>query len=52
MNRAVKDATTKAFHCDPRDSLRAHVLAFVAAYNLAKQGAPMANALQSHLRRP
>ncbi len=36
MNRTVKDATTKAFHYETADSLRAHVLAFVAAYNFAK----------------
>jgi transposase-like protein len=36
MNRTVKDATTKAFHYETADSLRAHVLAFVSAYNFAK----------------
>ena len=45
MNRTVKvapflgateDATTKAFHYDTGDALRAHVLAFVTAYNFAK----------------
>jgi transposase-like protein len=36
MNRTVKDATTKAFHYETAGSLRAHVLAFVAAYNFAK----------------
>ncbi|MBC7434191.1 MAG: IS481 family transposase, partial [Rubritepida sp.] len=34
--RTVKDATTKAFHYPSLDALKAHVLAFVAAYNFAK----------------
>jgi hypothetical protein len=36
MNRTIKDATTKAFHYPGRDALKAHVLAFVTAYNFAK----------------
>jgi transposase-like protein len=36
MNRTIKDATTKAFHYPNLTSLKAHVLAFVAAYNFAK----------------
>ena len=36
MNRTVKEATAKAFHYPDLDALRAHVLAFVAAYNFAK----------------
>ncbi len=36
MNRTVKDATIKAFHYPDLDSLKAHVLAFVSAYNFAK----------------
>ena len=36
MNRTVKEATIKAFHYPDLDSLKAHVLAFVAAYNFAK----------------
>ena len=36
MNRTVKDATVKAFHYPDLDSLKAHVLAFVTAYNFAK----------------
>jgi transposase InsO family protein len=36
MNRTVKDATVKAFHYPDLEALRAHVLAFVAAYNFAK----------------
>jgi transposase InsO family protein len=36
MNRTIKDATTKAFHYPDLDALKAHVLAFVRAYNFAK----------------
>ena len=36
MNRTVKDATIKAFHDPNLESLKAHVLAFVSAYNFAK----------------
>ena len=36
MNRTIKDATTKAFHYPDLDALKAHVLAFVTAYNAAK----------------
>ncbi|KAF0220434.1 MAG: integrase catalytic [Rhodospirillaceae bacterium] len=36
MNRTVKDATVKAFHYEDLESLKAHVLAFVTAYNFAK----------------
>ncbi len=36
MNRTVKEATVKAFHYDSRESLSAHVQAFVTAYNFAK----------------
>jgi hypothetical protein len=32
----VKDATVKVFHYPDLEALRAHVLAFVAAYNFAK----------------
>ncbi|WP_092963397.1 IS481 family transposase [Falsiroseomonas stagni] len=35
MNRTVKDATIKAFHDPSLDALKAHVLAFVQAYNFA-----------------
>lgn len=35
MNRTVKDATTKAFHYETEQSLRAHVLTFLSAYNFA-----------------
>jgi transposase InsO family protein len=36
MNRAVKDATIKAFHYPGFDALKVHVLSFVRAYNFAK----------------
>ena len=36
MNRTVKDATIKAFHYPDLEALKAHVLAFVRAYNFAK----------------
>jgi transposase-like protein len=36
MNRTVKEATIKAFHYPDLEALRAHVLAFVTAYNFAK----------------
>jgi transposase InsO family protein len=36
MNRTVKEATVKAFHHPDLDALKAHVLAFVGAYNFAK----------------
>lgn len=36
MNRTIKDATIKLFHYPDIESLKAHVLAFVAAYNFAK----------------
>jgi hypothetical protein len=36
MNRTVKEATVKTFHYDELESLKAHVLSFVTAYNFAK----------------
>src|SRR3954447_22137888 len=36
MNRTVKDATIKVFHSPDLESLKAHVLAFVMAYNFGK----------------
>jgi hypothetical protein len=36
MNCTIKDATVKVYHYDDLQSLKAHVLAFVTAYNLAK----------------
>lgn len=31
MNRAIKDATVKRFHCDSHDQLRTHLADFLAA---------------------
>jgi transposase InsO family protein len=36
MNRTVKEATIKTFHYPDLQALKAHVLAFVTAYNFAK----------------
>lgn len=36
MNRTISEATVKAFHYPSLESLKAHVLAFVAARNFAK----------------
>jgi transposase InsO family protein len=36
MNRTVEEATIKAFHYPDLEALKAHVLAFVTAYNFAK----------------
>jgi hypothetical protein len=36
MNRTVKDATVKAFHYENLESLKAHILTFVTAYNFTK----------------
>jgi transposase InsO family protein len=36
MNRTVKEATVKTFHYPSLDALRAHIFAFVTAYNFAK----------------
>ncbi len=36
MNRTIKDATVKRFHYDNLECLKAHVLAFITAYNFAK----------------
>jgi transposase InsO family protein len=36
MNRTIKDATIKVFHYPDLESLKAHVLAFVTAYNFGK----------------
>src|SRR6266853_5270565 len=37
MNRTIKEATIKVFHYPSLESLKAHVLAFVTAYNFAKR---------------
>ena len=36
MNRTIKESTVKVFHYPSLESLKAHVLAFVTAYNFAK----------------
>jgi transposase-like protein len=36
MNRTVKDATVRAFHYETLDNLKAHLDAFITAYNFAK----------------
>ena len=36
MNRTIKDATTKACHYPDLKTLKAHVVAFVAAHNFTK----------------
>lgn len=36
MNRTIKEATIRAFHCPDLDALKAHILTFVSAYNFAK----------------
>ena len=36
MNRTVKDGTVKTYHYSSLEALKAHVLAFVSAYNFAK----------------
>jgi transposase InsO family protein len=37
MNRTIKEATVKRFHCDSHDQLRQHLADFVAAYNFARR---------------
>jgi Integrase core domain len=36
MNRTIKDATIKTYHYGDLENLKAHVMAFVTAYNFAK----------------
>ena len=36
MNRTIKDATIKTYHYDDFENLKAHITAFVTAYNFAK----------------
>jgi hypothetical protein len=36
MDRTIKDTTVKVYHYDDLESLKAHVLTFVTAYNFAK----------------
>ena len=51
MNRTIKDATVKVFHYAELESLKAHVLAFVTAYNFAKhlKALKWKTPFQSHL---
>ena len=37
MNRALKEATVKRYHYDSHDQLKAHLAAFLDAYNFAKR---------------
>ncbi len=37
MNRTLKDATVRSYHYQTHDKLRAHLAAFVGAYNFAKR---------------
>ena len=37
MNRTIKDAAAKRFHDETHDPLRAHLQAFVDAYNVARR---------------
>ncbi len=36
MNRTIKDLAVEVYHYDDLQDLKAHVLAFVTAYNVAK----------------
>jgi hypothetical protein len=37
MNRTIKDATLKRFHCDNHGQLRTHLADFMAACNFARR---------------
>ena len=37
MNRTIKDATVKRYHCEDHDQLRSHLTSFVDAYNYARR---------------
>ncbi len=37
MNRTIKDATNKRFHCDSHDQLRTHLGDFMDAYNFGRR---------------
>jgi transposase InsO family protein len=37
MNRTIKDATVRSYHYDSHQQLRAHLAAFVGAYNFARR---------------
>ena len=36
MNRTIKDATVKRYHCENHDQLRSHLSDFLDAYNFAR----------------
>jgi transposase InsO family protein len=37
MNRTIKDATVKQFHCETHDQLRTHLAEYLAAHNFARR---------------
>jgi transposase InsO family protein len=37
MNRTIKEATVKRFHCDSHDQPRTHLADFLAAYSFARR---------------
>ncbi|GFE51874.1 transposase [Roseobacter cerasinus] len=37
MNRMIKDATVKRYHCDTHERLRSHLAGFLDAYNFARR---------------
>ena len=37
MNRTIKDATVKRFHCDDHDQLKRHLADFITAYNFGRR---------------
>ena len=37
MNRTIKDATVKRYHCDSHDQLERHLADFVSAYNFGRR---------------
>ena len=37
MNRTIKDATVKRYHCDSHRQLKAHLTDFIDAYNFGKR---------------
>ena len=37
MNRTIKEATVRAYHYETHEQLRAHLAAFIGAYNFAKR---------------
>ena len=37
MNRTLKEATVRRYHYESRDQLKAHLMAFLDAYNFARR---------------